>query len=78
MLITGNPNTLKVTILYFQLMSASNFLGGLKNFDKDTINEETVELLEVYFAADDYNLDRAKQVFIYFVYLKFKKTLFFK
>ena len=52
-------------------MSASNFLGGLKNFDKDTINEETVELLEVYFAADDYNLDRAKQVFIYFVYLKF-------
>ena len=43
-------------------MAQSGFLGSLQNFDKDTINEETIELLEVYFRAEDYNLETAKKV----------------
>lgn len=43
-------------------MSQSGFMGSLKNFDKDTINEETAELLAPYFEADDYNFDNAKKV----------------
>lgn len=43
-------------------MSASNFLNGLLNFPKDTINAETVELLDVYLTMPDYNLASAKSV----------------
>ena len=45
-----------------KLMSSSGFLPGLLNFPKDTINEETVELLAPALAMDDYNLDSAKRV----------------
>ena len=43
-------------------MSQSGFMASLKNFDKDTINEETVELLAPYFEAEDYNFENAKKV----------------
>lgn len=32
------------------------------NFPKDTINEETVELMQPYLRMEDYNLDSAKRV----------------
>ena len=40
-------------------MSGANFLGQLRDFPKDTINDETVELLEPYFSMEDYNLATA-------------------
>ncbi len=43
-------------------MSSSSFLFNLKNFDKDTINEETIELIQVYFDSDDYNFASAQKV----------------
>lgn len=46
----------------FQLMSASTFLSTLMAFPKDTINEETVELLAPYLEMEDYNLASAKKV----------------
>ncbi|KAI8792083.1 dynein heavy chain 5, axonemal [Biomphalaria glabrata] len=45
-----------------KLMNSANFLGQLLNFQKDTINAETVELLEVYLTQEDYNFDNAKKV----------------
>ncbi|XP_076466904.1 dynein axonemal heavy chain 5-like [Babylonia areolata] len=45
-----------------KMMNASNFLGNLMNFQKDTINAETVELLEPYLSMEDYNLENAKKV----------------
>lgn len=44
-----------------KLMSASNFLSGLLTFPKDTINEETVELLQPYLRMEDYTLESAKK-----------------
>ncbi|EDO30670.1 predicted protein, partial [Nematostella vectensis] len=43
-------------------MSSSGFLQALMNFQKDTINEETVELLQPYLEMEDYNLETAKKV----------------
>ena len=43
-------------------MSGSGFLQNLMTFPKDTINEETVELLEPYLAMEDFNLETAKKV----------------
>ena len=43
-------------------MAGTNFLQSLQNFAKDTINDETVELLQPYFEMEDYNFDTAKRV----------------
>ena len=45
-----------------KLMNSSGFLPGLVNFPKDTINEETVELMTPYLSMEDYNLETAKRV----------------
>ena len=45
-----------------KLMSQGGFLQNLVNFPKDSINGETVELLEPYFQMEDYNMESAKKV----------------
>ena len=45
-----------------KMMSQSGFLNSLMSFSKDSINEETVELLAPYLEAEDYNFDNAKKV----------------
>ncbi|XP_028852845.1 dynein heavy chain 5, axonemal [Denticeps clupeoides] len=45
-----------------KLMNNSGFLSMLLNFNKDTITEEVVELLEPYLCMEDYNLESAKRI----------------
>ena len=55
------------SVVDFQLMSGGNFLQALLSFPKDTINDETVELLGPYLEMEDYNLETAKKVFDPFI-----------
>ncbi len=43
-------------------MSGGNFLQALLTFPKDTINDETVELLAPLLEMEDYNMENAKKV----------------
>ena len=45
-----------------KMMSQTGFLQALQTFSKDTINDETVELMQPYFAMEDYHLENAKKV----------------
>ena len=45
-----------------KMMSQTGFLQLLQNFPKDSINDETVELMQPYFQMEDYNLEMAKKV----------------
>ncbi|CAF3386329.1 unnamed protein product [Rotaria sp. Silwood1] len=45
-----------------KLMGGGDFLNTLVNFPKDTINAETVELLQPYLLMEDFNLETAKRV----------------
>ncbi|XP_074644897.1 dynein axonemal heavy chain 5-like [Tubulanus polymorphus] len=45
-----------------KLMAGSGFLQNLMNFAKDSINDETVELLAPYLEMEDYTLEIAKKV----------------
>ena len=45
-----------------KMMSQTGFLQALQNFPKDTINDETVELMQPYFQMEDYSLEVAKKV----------------
>ncbi|KAL4452763.1 hypothetical protein ABPG75_008425, partial [Micractinium tetrahymenae] len=44
-----------------KMMGDMNFLQSLVNFPKEAINDETVELLQPYFAAPDFNYEAAKK-----------------
>uniref|UniRef100_A0AAV2L334 AAA+ ATPase domain-containing protein n=1 Tax=Knipowitschia caucasica TaxID=637954 RepID=A0AAV2L334_KNICA len=44
-----------------KLMQNSSFLSTLLHFSKDSITEETVELVAPYLQMDDYNMDSAKR-----------------
>ena len=43
-------------------MASGNMLQTLLNFPKDTINDETVELMQPYLEQEDYNMESAKRV----------------
>ncbi|CAH1269411.1 DNAH5 [Branchiostoma lanceolatum] len=45
-----------------RVMGGADFLKTLINFPKDTINEETVELLQPYLEMEDFNLETAMRV----------------
>jgi hypothetical protein len=45
--------------LSVKMMSDSQFLSHLMNFPKEQINDETVELLQPYFNAPDFNFESA-------------------
>ena len=45
-----------------KMMGDMAFLTSLMRFPKEGINDETVELLQPYFAAPDFNFDSAKKV----------------
>ena len=45
-----------------KMMSQGGFLQSLQNFSKDSINDETVELMLPYFQMEDYNMENAKKV----------------
>ena len=44
-----------------RMMGDTSFLNALMNFPKEQITDETVELLQPYFTAPDFNFDSAKK-----------------
>ena len=44
-----------------RMMGDTSFLNALMNFPKEQITDETVELLQPYFSAPDFNFDSAKK-----------------
>ena len=60
--IVSHDEDYAVPMFQLQLMSGSGFLGSLVAFPKDTINGETVELLEPYLRMEDYTMETAKKV----------------
>ena len=44
-----------------KMLSGGNFLQCLQNFNKDTINDEVVELLQPYFEMPDYTLGSCEE-----------------
>jgi hypothetical protein len=44
-----------------KMMGDMGFLTSLLNFAKEQINDETVELLQPYFAAPDFNYESARK-----------------
>ena len=44
-----------------RMMGDTSFLNALMNFPKEQITDETVELLQPYFLAPDFNFDSAKK-----------------
>jgi dynein heavy chain len=45
-----------------RMMGDTSFLSALVNFPRDAMTDETVELLQPYFAAPDFNFESAKKV----------------
>ncbi|XP_037304127.2 dynein axonemal heavy chain 8-like [Pungitius pungitius] len=45
-----------------KLLGASGFLTSLQQFQKDKMNGETTELLQLYFEMNDYTMENAKKV----------------
>ena len=45
-----------------KMMGDTNFLNALIHFPKEAITDETVELLQPYFKAQDFNFESAKKV----------------
>ncbi|XP_052816057.1 dynein axonemal heavy chain 5-like isoform X6 [Mya arenaria] len=45
-----------------KLMAGTNFLAQLVSFPKDSINDETIELIKPYLEMEDYNFENAKRV----------------
>ena len=43
-------------------MAGASFLQTLINFPNDSINAETVELLDPYLSMEDYNMETARKV----------------
>lgn len=44
------------------MMAGTNFLGQLVSFPKDSINDETIELIKPYLDMEDYTLETATRV----------------
>ncbi|WAR12301.1 DYH5-like protein [Mya arenaria] len=44
-----------------KLMAGTNFLAQLVSFPKDSINDETIELIKPYLEMEDYNFENAKR-----------------
>ncbi|TNN84661.1 Dynein heavy chain 5, axonemal [Liparis tanakae] len=53
---------LEEAVAALNLLGSSGFLASLQQFQKDKMNEETIELLHPYFDMEDYTMENAKKV----------------